>query len=99
MIKAKKKRKPRRKVGAPTKASGKAWAYRAAAVRRRAKLLPKSSRRHLKTKVSQGVVLTPKLSKKLQEQYRKADMLLARGRERGFVTYDEILKAFPNIET
>jgi len=29
----------------------------------------------------------------------KALKLLAKGRERGFVTYDEILKEFPNIET
>ncbi|MDO8575236.1 MAG: sigma-70 family RNA polymerase sigma factor [bacterium] len=29
----------------------------------------------------------------------KANRLIAKGRERGFVTYDEILKEFPNIET
>ena len=29
---------------------------------------------------------------------RKANLLLAKGRERGFVTFDEILKEFPTIE-
>ena len=29
----------------------------------------------------------------------KANKLMGKGRERGFVTYDEILKEFPNIET
>ena len=29
----------------------------------------------------------------------KASKLTAKGKERGFVTYDEILKEFPNIET
>src|SRR4051812_9787929 len=37
-----------------------------------------------------------KLSAKALEH--KADLLLGRGKERGFVTYDEILKEFPNVE-
>ncbi len=36
---------------------------------------------------------------KKKEQEIKTSRLLAKGRERGFVTYDEILKEFPNIET
>jgi RNA polymerase primary sigma factor len=39
-----------------------------------------------------------KLNKKAQEFQKKTDVLIAKGRERGFVTYDEILKQFPNIE-
>lgn len=38
------------------------------------------------------------LSKKAQALQRKAERLLAKGRERGYVTYDEILKEFPTIE-
>jgi RNA polymerase primary sigma factor len=38
-----------------------------------------------------------KLDKKQMEH--KADKLLAKGKERGFVTHDEILKEFPNIES
>ena len=39
-----------------------------------------------------------KLSKKVEEQNRKATKLTERGKERGFVTYDEILKEFPTVE-
>ena len=39
-----------------------------------------------------------KLSKKEEERLKKAEALMARGRERGFVTYDEIIKSFPTIE-
>lgn len=39
-----------------------------------------------------------KLKKKLNEYNVKTNRLLAKGRERGFVTYDEILKEFPSIE-
>ncbi|MBL7045420.1 MAG: sigma-70 family RNA polymerase sigma factor [Parcubacteria group bacterium] len=37
-------------------------------------------------------------SKKEKENNKKSDKLLAKGRERGYVTYDEILREFPNIE-
>jgi RNA polymerase primary sigma factor len=39
----------------------------------------------------------PKMSKR-EEMEKKADKLIAKGKERGFVTYDEILKEFPTIE-
>ncbi len=39
-----------------------------------------------------------KISKKVKEQDHKAEKLVNLGRERGFVTYDEILKEFPAIE-
>ena len=83
--------------------SKKARQFRAAAAKRRKKLTPKAklARRRLDTKAAKGdaLKLSPKLSKKQEDQNRKAEGLLVRGRERGFVTYDEILKAFPNIET
>lgn len=37
--------------------------------------------------------------KKLQEMEVKADELLVKGKKRGFITYDEILKMFPDIES
>src|SRR3989344_393156 len=80
----------------PTKAK-KARHYRAAAAKKRAKLAPK--RLIKKVKVAPVSKLSPKLAKKIAEQNRKAEALMVRGRQRGFVTYDEILKAFPNIET
>lgn len=39
-----------------------------------------------------------KLNKKDQENTLKREHLLSKGKERGFVTYDEILKEFPTIE-
>ncbi len=40
----------------------------------------------------------PKGKSKAKEFEAKADRLTAKGKERGFVTYDEILKEFPTIE-
>ena len=40
----------------------------------------------------------PKKSKEEMAWDVKANVLLQRGKDRGFVTYDEILKEFPNIE-
>ena len=37
-------------------------------------------------------------AEKVKNMNEKADRLLLKGRERGFVTYDEILKEFPTIE-
>ncbi|HUD04304.1 MAG TPA: sigma-70 family RNA polymerase sigma factor [Candidatus Paceibacterota bacterium] len=39
-----------------------------------------------------------KIAKKNQDQNRKAARLLEKGKERGYVTYNEILKEFPTIE-
>jgi RNA polymerase primary sigma factor len=40
-----------------------------------------------------------KLTKNKLDQVLKTERLVTRGKERGFVTYDEILKEFPTIET
>jgi len=42
--------------------------------------------------------LPPKISKKAKALADKVRGLLGRGKERGYVTYDEILKEFPHIE-
>jgi len=39
-----------------------------------------------------------KLSKKAQDIENKANDIIAKGKKRGFITYDEILKVFPDIE-
>ena len=44
-------------------------------------------------------VKLPKLSAKGKERLHKAEKLITKGRERGFVTYDEILREFPTIES
>ena len=38
------------------------------------------------------------LERKLLEQNAKAEEVIAKGKKRGFVTYDEIIKTFPDIE-
>lgn len=40
----------------------------------------------------------PKLTKKAQDTEVRVNRLIAKGKEKGFVTYDEILKEFPTIE-
>ncbi|MEO8638114.1 MAG: sigma-70 family RNA polymerase sigma factor [Candidatus Taylorbacteria bacterium] len=42
--------------------------------------------------------LSAKATKKAEELEKKSDRLLTKGREKGFVTYDEILKEFPTVE-
>src|ERR1035437_9758927 len=39
-----------------------------------------------------------KVTLKQKDLNSKADKLISKGRERGFITYDEILKEFPKIE-
>lgn len=95
MAKSKKKAK---KAAKPKSLAAKAKKFRAAAAKRRAKVAPKKAAKKVK-KTASVVKINPKLQKKADEQNKKAEALMASGRERGFVTYDEILKAFPTIET
>jgi RNA polymerase primary sigma factor len=98
---AKKRRKTR--SSRRTTAASKAKRYRAAARKRRLSHTRKSRRKvgtptKASGKPTPALKLSPKLAKRLQEQNRKAEGLMVRGRARGFVTYDEILKSFPTIE-
>ncbi|MBI2673791.1 MAG: sigma-70 family RNA polymerase sigma factor [Candidatus Zambryskibacteria bacterium] len=68
------------------------------------KTVKKQSRRkltkkkiHKATKKQKAKTKSP-IKKKIDEALR-TERLIARGKERGFVTYDEILKEFPTIET
>ena len=69
------------------------------------KVAPKKKLVKVKKKSSKPVSKSKKpltkkaVSKKTKELERKANKLLSKGRQRGFVTYDEILKEFPSIET
>src|SRR3989338_176153 len=99
------KKKAKNETKRRRKGAVKANKFRAKAAKRRAKLAPKTSRRHLKTKAPQSVAfkskspaVSAKIVKKIEEQNKKAEALMVRGRARGFVTYDEILKSFPTIE-
>ncbi len=102
MAKAKKFTRPAggkaKKAVKPKSLAAKAKTFRSAAAKRRAKVAPKKSLKKVK-KAAPAVKLSPKLQKKFDDQNKKAESLMASGRERGFVTYDEILKAFPTIES
>lgn len=66
------------------------------AQKRRAKVVGKAPAK--KTLAKAKLVVPAKISKKAEDQLKKAEALLEAGRKRGFVTYDEILKSFPTIE-
>lgn len=48
--------------------------------------------------VSKPKKISPKQAKQKVDQALKTERLVSRGKERGFVTFDEILKEFPTIE-
>ncbi len=58
-----------------------------------------TSKKEKDVKLSKAEELKNKAQKNLELKYdKKAEKLVTKGRERGFVTYDEILKEFPDIE-
>src|SRR3989344_8635301 len=63
--------------------------------------VPKASPRRvvIKSRLKKAPAKKPeKLSKKARELKVKTDRLIFKGNERGYVTYDEILKEFPTVE-
>ena len=64
------------------------------------KVAKKIEKKAVKKTVSKKVIAPVKKTgvDRKREQDIKTARLLAKGRERGFVTYDEILKEFPNVE-
>lgn len=52
----------------------------------------------LKKEKKEKVVKQTSAERKLEELNRKSDELVEKGKKRGFITYDEILKVFPDIE-
>ncbi len=59
----------------------------------------KAKKSPAKKVLGKKVVKPPKILKGKQLLEKKANDLIALGKDRGFITYDEILKAFPTIET
>lgn len=52
-----------------------------------------------KKTATKRAAVSPSAKKKAKEQEAKAKKLISKGKERGYVTYDEILKDFPKIES
>ncbi len=86
MPKSKKQKNKKNKKAAPKKA-----------VKKALKKSSKVSKRTLSKKVLKKPVV--KSTKQKVDQVLRTDRLVTRGKERGFVTYDEILREFPTIET
>jgi len=63
---------------------------------KRSSKIPKKAPKKAMPKKAAGKM--PKMSAKKKEWEVKAEKLIAKGKERGFVTYDEILKEFPKVE-
>ncbi|MBX4189214.1 sigma-70 family RNA polymerase sigma factor [Candidatus Parcubacteria bacterium] len=63
-----------------------------------AKKVSKKAKKISVKKVKQVKIKAKPLTKKAQDELNRLNRLLGRGKERGFVTYDEILKEFPTIE-
>ncbi|MCC7500490.1 sigma-70 family RNA polymerase sigma factor [Candidatus Nomurabacteria bacterium] len=97
---AKKKVKKAASKRRPTKVSKRVSPkkLREVAAKRRAKVAPKA-KKVVKKVVKKEAAVSPKAQKRLDDQGKKVEALMAGGRERGFVTYDEILKSFPTIES
>ncbi len=99
MAKPKKKKKAAKAAPkARSKNVATAKKFKAAASKRRAKLVPKV-KKAVKKAAPKSSAATGKLNKKVEEQNKKLEGLMVSGRQRGFVTYDEILKSFPTIES
>ncbi len=60
--------------------------------------IKKTGKKTVKPKKVAKKVLKKKVSKKTDEQNKSAAKVITKGRQKGFVTYDEILKEFPNVE-
>jgi len=66
--------------------------------KKRVKKAPTKKAKKIK-KVKAKKVAPKVLSKKAKDELARLNRLIVRGKERGFVTFDEILKEFPTIET
>jgi RNA polymerase primary sigma factor len=62
---------------------------------RKSKSLPKKKASKKSKKIKPKIKSTKKLSSEIEAKKMR---LIAKGKDRGFITYDEILKEFPNIE-
>ena len=98
--KAAAKKKPAKKTPAAKKVTAKTKKKPAAAQKKRVKKTPAKKPKTVSKNKSRKTPAekTSKNSKKQHEFEKKAEALIAKGKERGFVTYNEILKNFPHIE-
>ncbi len=93
------KKKPIKKVK-PKKVAKKPVKKAKPAPKAKAKIKPKAKKGGKAEKNDKSVGGGPKGVKETTEaRDRRADTLVAKGRQRGFITYTEILKEFPQVES
>ena len=89
-----KKSKPTKKIKKPTKKV--ATKKTVKKIKPKAKI--KTKKKEVKRVLKKAAILAPKPVKKDKDLEVRTARLLAKGKDRGFVTYDDILKEFPHIE-
>jgi RNA polymerase primary sigma factor len=67
-------------------------------LRKRVKKAKKIAKKLKKKKIAKKKITKVKSTKKIQDIETRVGRLVARGKEKGFVTFDEILKEFPTVE-
>jgi len=86
-----------KKVVKKTKIKKVAKVIKKKVIKKAKKAIVKKEKKIPKIKVKKEKKLTS-AEKKEEELRRRSDELTVKGRKRGFITYDEILKTFPDIE-
>lgn len=89
-------KKTTKKVVTPKKKVAKNVAKKNAAATK--KVTKKTPVKKAPTKKASAKKAAPKAKRVTKEQEAKAKLLLQMGRDRGYVTYDDIMKQFPHIE-
>ena len=88
----------KKKINKKTKKNKKLKKTKKAKIKIAKKKSKKIIKKVKKIKKTKPVKKVAKKEKKADELARLSDQLIEKGRKRGFITYDEILKTFPNIE-
>ncbi|MFA6274097.1 MAG: sigma-70 family RNA polymerase sigma factor [Candidatus Paceibacterota bacterium] len=88
----------KKKINKKTKKNKKLKKTKKAKIKIAKKKAKKIIKKIKKIKKTKPVKKVAKKEKKADELARLSDQLIEKGRKRGFITYDEILKTFPNIE-
>jgi RNA polymerase primary sigma factor len=90
-------KKPASKKAAPKAAPKKASVKKPAKAVSKKKVAPKASKKALTMNVVRAAAKGAKAKASAQKQ-DKAEQLIAKGKERGYITYSEILREFPHVE-
>ena len=90
-----KKKSKKKKTNKKLRVSKKKSRHPQGSGRKTRKIIKRKTQKKKLTKILKKLT---RAEKKEQEMNRISDQLIEKGRKRGFITYDEILKVFPNIE-